>query len=54
MSPVFLARIASGTPKNAERDKHSDLHWFGLDDLPDYVTLTTRKAVELLDSGGAG
>jgi 8-oxo-dGTP diphosphatase len=54
VSPVFLAKIASGTPKNAERDKHSDLRWFGLDDLPDDVTLTTRRAVELLASRGAG
>ncbi len=54
VSPVFLARIASGSPKNAERDKHSDLRWFGLDDLPENVTLTTRRAVELLVSRGAG
>jgi len=54
VSPVFLARIASGSPKNAERDKHSDLRWFGLDDLPEDVTLTTRRAVELLASRGAG
>ena len=54
ISPVFLARISSGTPENAERDKHSDLRWFGLDDLPDDVTLTTRRAVELLVSRRTG
>jgi len=54
VSSVFLARIASGSPKNAERDKHSDLRWFSLDDLPENVTLTTRRAVELLASRGAG
>ncbi|CAA9405902.1 MAG: hypothetical protein AVDCRST_MAG78-95 [uncultured Rubrobacteraceae bacterium] len=47
-------RIISGTPKNAERDKHSDLCWFGLHDLPDDATLTTRRAVELLASRGTG
>ncbi len=54
VSPVFLARIASGSPKNVERDKHSDLRWFRLDDLPEDVTLTTRRAVELLASRGTG
>src|SRR5215210_7206162 len=47
--PKWL-KSSSGTPKNAERDKHSDLRWFGLDDLADDVTLTTRRAVELLVS----
>jgi hypothetical protein len=34
--------------------RHSDLRWFGLDDLPEDVTLTTRRAVELLASRGDG
>ncbi len=54
VSPVFLARIVSGAPTNVERDKHSDLRWFGLDSLPDDVTLTTRRAMELLASHATG
>ncbi len=52
--PVFLVRITSGTPRNAERDKHSNLRWFGLGSLPENVTLTTRRDVELLVSCGSG
>lgn len=48
VSPVFLVRIASGTPKNAEPEKHSELRWFDLKDLPEGVTLTTESAVRLL------
>ena len=49
VSPVFLARITSGTPRNAEIEKHSEMRWFDLDDLPEEVTLTTENAVRLLD-----
>ena len=48
VSPVFLARIASGTPRNAEPEKHSEIGWFGLDELPEGVTLTTVNAAMLL------
>jgi 8-oxo-dGTP diphosphatase len=42
VSPVFLVRIVSGRPKNAEPEKHSELRWFDLEDLPEGVTLTRR------------
>lgn len=44
VSPVFVARISSGTPKNAEPEKHSEMRWFDLDDLPEGLTLTTKNA----------
>ncbi len=51
VSPVFLARISSGTPKNAEPEKHSEMRWFDLEELPEDVTLPTKNAVRLLDAG---
>jgi len=51
VSPVFLAKITSGTPKNAEPEKHSEMRWFDLDNLPEEVTLTTKNAVRLLGAG---
>ena len=48
VSPVFLARISSGTPKNAEPEKHSGIGWFGLEELPEETTLPTRNSVGLL------
>jgi 8-oxo-dGTP diphosphatase len=49
VSPVFLVRITSGTPRNAEMEKHSKVRWFDLGDLPEEVTLATENAVRLLD-----
>jgi mutator protein MutT len=48
VSPVFLARISSGAPRNAEPEKHSEMRWFDLEDLPEETTLPTKNAVKLL------
>ncbi len=49
VSPVFLVKIIAGIPKNVEADKHSDLCWFKLENLPNNVTLTTKTAINFLN-----
>jgi ADP-ribose pyrophosphatase len=48
VSPVFLVEVLSGNPKIMEADKHSDLGWFMISNLPDNITLTTTSAVNFL------
>ena len=48
ISPVFLARIETGIPKNAEPEKHSEMRWFDLENLPKRTTLPTKDAIELM------
>ena len=48
ISPVFLAKLETGTPKDAEPEKHSEMRWFDLEDLPERRTLPTKNAIELL------
>lgn len=48
ISPVFLARIETGIPKNAEPEKHSEMRWFDLENLPERTTLPTKDAIELM------
>lgn len=42
----YLCKIESGTPKIMEPDKASDMKWFNLNELPEKLTITTRKALE--------
>ena len=48
ISPVFLAKLETGTPKDAEPEKHSEMRWFDLEDLPERTTLPTKNAIYLL------
>ena len=48
ISPVFLARIETGIPKNAEPEKHPEMRWFDLENLPERTTLPTKDAIELM------
>lgn len=41
---------ATGEARNMEPSKHSDIGWFPLDDLPDDLTSTTRRALDYLTS----
>ncbi|MCI8654632.1 MAG: NUDIX domain-containing protein [Clostridia bacterium] len=43
---LYLCKIESGTPKIMEPDKASDMKWFNLNELPDNLTITTKKALE--------
>lgn len=41
----YLCKIKSGTPKIMEPDKASDMRWFKLNELPEKITITTKKAL---------
>ena len=41
----YLCKIKKGTPKIMEKDKASDMKWFKLDNLPEKLTITTKKAL---------
>ncbi|MBD2020962.1 NUDIX domain-containing protein [Leptolyngbya sp. FACHB-36] len=49
VAPVFLVKIIAGIPKNMEPNKHSDLRWFDLTNLPVDTTLTTQCALSFLN-----
>jgi len=42
----FLVDIVADEPKNASPESHSEMRWFPISDVPDNITLTTRKALE--------
>ncbi len=46
VSASYLCKILNGKAKIMEPDKASEMGWFNLDDLPDNLTITTRKALE--------
>ncbi len=48
VAPTFLVRILSGQIKNMEPEKHQDIKWFPVTNLPDNITITTQKAIEYL------
>lgn len=49
VSPAFLVQIIENQiPYNVEPDKHHDLKWFSINDLPHNITLTTSKALQYL------
>jgi len=45
VSPSYLCKIVAGNPRIIEPQKHSDMKWFSLDELPGNLTITTHKAV---------
>ncbi len=47
LSPTFICRIKSGTPKIMEPHKHNGLRWFKLDDMPENLSQCTKDDVEL-------
>lgn len=46
VSICFLVNILQGTPENMEKDKHSDMKWFALNNLPKDIIRPTRHALE--------
>jgi ADP-ribose pyrophosphatase YjhB (NUDIX family) len=52
VSPVLLATVIEGEPRNVEPAKHAAIGWFPLDDLPHPLTASTRAAVDALDTCG--
>jgi ADP-ribose pyrophosphatase len=41
-----FAKIISWEPKNLEPNKHADMRWFDLDNLPSEITLFTTPYIE--------
>ena len=46
VAPVFRARIVAGEPVNQEPQALSAVGWFSVSDLPQPLTLSTRRALE--------
>lgn len=42
----YLANIKSGTPKIMEPEKHDEMGWFNLKNLPRKVNQTTRESIK--------
>jgi len=42
----FLAKCVSGSVKNCEPDKHDELKWFSLNDLPTPLDNLTKESIE--------
>jgi 8-oxo-dGTP diphosphatase len=45
VSPSYLARIVEGEAYNREPEKSEFVKWFGLDELPENLTMTARNAI---------
>lgn len=46
LSISYLAKIIKGEPQNLEPEKHDEIRWFNLNDLPEKMTQTTSEVVE--------
>lgn len=46
VSPSYLCKITKGEPTIMEPTKHADMKWFSLEQLPQNLTITTKKALE--------
>ena len=46
VTPSYLCKVVGGEAKIMEPEKHLDMKWFDLNDLPTNITLTTKKAVK--------
>ena len=45
VSISYLAKIISGEPTNMEPEKHAQMKWFSLSDLPKKLSRTTEESV---------
>jgi ADP-ribose pyrophosphatase len=48
LTPVFLIKINDGIPVNKELNKHSDMKWFHLNNLPSNLTNCTNDGIKSL------
>lgn len=52
VSPVYLARLASGEPENREPDKLAAVAWFPLDVPPQPLAQAAREAIAAIRRDG--
>jgi ADP-ribose pyrophosphatase YjhB (NUDIX family) len=45
VSPSYLARIVEGEAYNREPHKSEEVRWFGLNELPEKLTMTAKNAI---------
>lgn len=50
VAPTFLVKIIGGQIKNMEPEKHKDIRWFPVNNLPENITITTKRAIEYLSN----
>lgn len=48
VSPIFYARVVSGTPRLMEPEKHGGFGWYPLDALPTPLTTPTHALLDTL------
>ncbi|MFA6255238.1 MAG: NUDIX domain-containing protein [Patescibacteria group bacterium] len=50
----FLAKLISGELKNVEPDKHDEIKWFPLNNLPNGLAENTKKSIDFYLTRAAG
>ena len=50
VAPTYVASIVEGIPSNREPEALGDVRWFHLHALPESLTSTTRRALEVYHS----
>jgi ADP-ribose pyrophosphatase YjhB (NUDIX family) len=51
VSPVYLARLEAGEPRNCEPGKHAEIAWFALGAPPEPLSVAARGAFAALREG---
>jgi ADP-ribose pyrophosphatase YjhB (NUDIX family) len=51
VSPIYLARLIAGEPRNCEPAKHADVAWFSPDNPPSPLAAAARQALAALAGG---
>lgn len=46
VTPSYVCKVKSGVAKIMEPTKHTEMGWFKLDELPEDITITTKKALK--------
>lgn len=52
VSPTFLCRFVSGEPSIREPHKCDEIGWFKLDEIPEGLTIASKKSLESLRKKG--
>lgn len=49
--PVYEAKVVEGIVENKEPDKHLDLQWFSIDQIPENISFMTKMVVKEIKKG---